>query len=285
MLTCRTIPAIRAAVAGWRAAGQSVALVPTMGALHPGHMALMAAARAGHDRIVASVFVNPTQFGNPQDLLAYPRTKAADTVLLQAAGVDALFMPDVAAMYPQGDETIVETTRLAGLFHGAVRPGHFRGVATVVTKLFNIVQPDTAFFGEKDYQQLAVIHRMVADLHLPVAIRGVPTLREADGLALSSRNVRLTQADRATAAVLCRALDAAERLAGTGAQVQDLAAVLRDTIHGEPRARLQGCDIVWADDFAPAHGPLLARIGIMIYVAFGPADNPVLLIDQRELEP
>jgi len=285
MLICRTIADIRAAVAGWRAVGQSVALVPTMGALHAGHAALMAAARAGHDRVVATIFVNPTQFGNPLDLLAYPRTEAADTALLHRSGVDAVFIPDAAEIYPPGDETIVETTRLAARFHGTVRPGHFRGVATVVTRLFNIAQPDTAFFGEKDYQQLAVIRRMVRDLQMPLTIRGVPTMREVDGLAMSSRNVRLTPQDRAAAPVLSRALDAAARLAGTGAQVQDLDAAIRATIAAEPRARLQGCDIVWAADFTPAAGPLLARVGIMISASFGPTDTPVLLIDQRELDP
>lgn len=285
MLTCRTIADIRAAVRVWRAAGQSVALVPTMGALHAGHLTLMAKARSAHDRVVATIFVNPAQFGSPADLAAYPRTEAQDIALLDAAGVDALFIPGAAEIYPPGDETIVETTRLAHLFHGTIRPGHFRGVATVVARLFNITQPDTAWFGEKDYQQLAVIRRMVADLHMPLTIRGVATVREADGLAMSSRNARLSPADRAAAPVLSRALDAAERLAGTGTQVEDLAALIRATFSAEPRARYPACDIVWSDSFTAANGPLLAPVGIMISAAFGPADTPVLLIDQRELYP
>ncbi len=142
MQTCRTIPALREAVARFRAAGETVGLVTTMGALHAGHMALVAAARADHDRVVTTIFVNPTQFGDPKDLETYPRTEAADLAMFAEAGVDAVLIPEASEIYPAGEETIVETTRLAGLFHGAVRPGHFRGVATVVAKLFNIVQPD-----------------------------------------------------------------------------------------------------------------------------------------------
>jgi len=285
MLICRTVADVRAAVRGWRGAGQTVALVPTMGALHAGHLALMAEAQGAHDRVVATIFVNPTQFGSAADLAAYPRTEATDIALLEHARVDALFIPTVAEMYPEGDETIVETTRLAGVFHGAVRPGHFRGVATVVTKLLNITLPDTAYFGEKDYQQLTVIRRFVRDLHLPVAIRGVATMRESDGLAMSSRNVRLTPQDRAAAPVLWRALQGARHLAATGAQVEDLAAAIRATIAAEPRARFRACDIVWADSFAAASGPVMARIGIMLSAEFGPLANPVLLIDQHEIDP
>lgn len=285
MQICRSVADIRDAVAAWRAAGQSVGLVTTMGALHAGHLRLVAEARGLHDRVVATIFVNPTQFGNPRDLAAYPRTEGQDIALLEQAGADALFIPEVATIYPEGDETVVETTRLAQVFHGLVRPGHFRGVATVVTKLFNIVRPDAAFFGEKDYQQLAVIRRLVADLFIPIRIHGVATLREADGLAMSSRNVRLSSEDRATAPILNLALNIAEDMAARGATVEEIALSVRATIESEWRARFRACDIVWADTFAPAAGPLVRRAGIMVSAEFGPKDNPVLLIDQREIEP
>ena len=205
----RTIAAIRGAVAGFRAEAARVALVPTMGALHAGHMALVARARAEVDRVVATIFVNPTQFGDPADLAAYPRTEAADLAMLAQAGVDAVFIPEAAEVYPDGDETIVETTRLANVLHGQVRPGHFRGVTTVVARLFNIVGPDVAVFGEKDFQQLQVIRRMVRDLNMPVEVLEVPTVRDPDGLALSSRNGYLSPDQRRTAPVLARTLDAA----------------------------------------------------------------------------
>lgn len=285
MQICRQVGDIRSVIAAFREDGARVGLVPTMGALHAGHLRLVEEARGICDRVVATIFVNPTQFGDPRDLAAYPRREAADVAMFEAAGVDALFIPEVADLYPEGDETIVETTRLSQLFHGATRPGHFRGVATVVTKLLNITTPDHAFFGEKDYQQLAVIRRLVRDLFLPVRIHGVPTLREADGLAMSSRNARLSPEDRRAATVLNRALDAAESAARDGATVEDLHSLVRQTITAEPRARLQGCDAVLADTFTPASGPLTRPVGLMISAEFGPLDNPVLLIDQRELQP
>lgn len=281
MQVCRTIAAFRAVNAGFRARGESLGLVPTMGALHAGHMALVAAARSGNERVAATIFVNPSQFGDPADLDRYPRSEAADLAMLGAAGVDAVLIPDAAEIYPPGDETIVETTRLAGLFHGAVRPGHFRGVATVVARLFNIAGPDAAYFGEKDYQQLAVIRRMVRDLHVPVRIVGVPTVRAPDGLALSSRNARLAPADRAAAPVLCRALDAAEAMVPGGAGVEAIAARIRAVVGAEPCARLCGLDIVDAATFTPASGPVDRRLGIMISAEFG----DILLIDQREIAP
>lgn len=281
MHICRTIADIRTVVAGFRAKGHTVGLVTTMGALHLGHQTLMVEAKGAHDRVVATIFVNPTQFGDPADLVKYPRTEAADLDLLEAAGVDAVFVPDAAEIYPDGDETIVETTRLAGAFHGAVRPGHFRGVATVVTKLFNIVQPDAAYFGEKDYQQLAVIRRMTRDLHLPVAIRGVPTVRDPDGVAMSSRNVRLTPDDRAAAPVLHRALTQAEAIARAGGTAEDLREAIAATIAREPRAHLIGLDIVDPATFAAISGPLTGSVGIMLSAQFG----DILLIDQKEITP
>lgn len=209
MKICPTISDIRSAVALYRQAGERVGLVTTMGALHEGHLALIRAARAENDRVVATIFVNPTQFGEVADLAHYPSDDINDISLLEAEKVDALFLPEVEFIYPPGDETIVETTHLANMLHGKVRPGHFRGVATVVARLFNICTPDAAFFGEKDYQQLQVIRKMVRDLHFPLQIRSVPTVREPSGLAMSSRNQRLSPEDRAAAVVLNQALERA----------------------------------------------------------------------------
>lgn len=281
MQICRTVSDIRASVAGFRAAGHSVGLVTTMGALHAGHMQLVAEARGVHDRVVATIFVNPTQFGSAEDLARYPRTEASDLAMLEAAGVAAVLIPEAGEIYPPGDQTIVETVALANAFHGTVRPGHFRGVATVVTKLFNIIAPDTAYFGEKDYQQLAVIRRMVRDLHIPVRIHGVATVREADGLAMSSRNIRLTPEDRAAAPILFAVLRQAETLALRGATVEGIAGHILEAVAAEPRATLTGLDIVDTASFAAATGPVTAPIGIMISARFG----DVLLIDQIEISP
>lgn len=277
---CDSVASVRTRVAAFRAAGERVALVPTMGALHQGHMALVREARARAPRVVASVFVNPSQFGDPADLLAYPRALEADRRMLEEAGVDALFAPSAAEIYGPGDETVVETTRLARAFHGAARPGHFRGVATVVLKLLNVVGPDVVLFGEKDYQQLAVVRRVVRDLFVPVEVVGVPTVREADGLAMSSRNARLSPEARAAAPVLARALGWAEALAQLGATAEALAEAVRRIIEDEPLARESRVDVV-DEAFAPATGPLRGRVGIMVSARFG----DVLLIDQREIEP
>lgn len=279
MQICRTVPDIRAAVAGFRSAGGSVALVTTMGALHAGHLALIVAAQTEHTHVVATIFVNPTQFGDEADLAAYPRTEAADLAILEDAGVAAVLIPRADEIYPPGDRTIVEVTDLSDQFHGAIRPGHFRGVATVVARLFNIVQPDTAFFGLKDYQQLAVIRAMVRDLHMPLRIVGVPTVREADGLAMSSRNVRLAPADRAAATVLHLALLRAEAAVRVGSTAEGLRTLIANTIGTEPRAALVGIDIVAPDTFAPLTGVLPDRVGIMLSAQFG----DVLLIDQKEI--
>lgn len=281
MEECKGIRPLRQAVSGLRKKGLSVGLVPTMGALHAGHIALVEAARARADAVVASIFVNPTQFGDPRDLQSYPRTTEADLAMLREAGVAAVFLPEVQEIYPEGAETIVETERLATILHGAVRPGHFRGVTTVVAKLFNIVQPDFACFGEKDYQQLQIIRTMVRDLHFPIKIIGVPTVREGDGLAMSSRNMRLAPADRAAAVVLSRALDAAEAIAAPGLPVAALKGTIRDAIAAEPRATLRGLDITRARSLAPAGDRLDAPLAVMVSAEFG----GTLLIDQREIFP
>ena len=205
MQIVRTRDDLRAALAGRRTAGP-VGFVPTMGAFHAGHVSLFAAARAECPTVVVSLFVNPSQFDDPADLEKYPRDEARDRSMAEEAGVDVLFAPEAHEVYPAGFDTWVEVGGLGTLLEGAFRPGHFRGVATVCLKLFNIVGADAVFFGQKDAQQVEVIRRMIRDLDLPVHLRVCPTVRDADGLALSSRNVRLSPADRARALALPRAL-------------------------------------------------------------------------------
>lgn len=204
MLTVHTVAELRQQLAAWRAAGERIAFAPTMGNLHAGHIDLMHAARQQAARVVASVFVNPLQFGPKEDFSRYPRTLSADAEKLAAAGCDLLFAPSVDEMYPHGLPltTQVQVSQVSEGLDGAFRPGHFAGVATVVNVLFNLVQPEVALFGEKDWQQLAVITRMVRDLHLPIELVGVPTRRETSGLAMSSRNQYLSEPERHTASVI-----------------------------------------------------------------------------------
>jgi pantoate--beta-alanine ligase len=201
LITVERIPELRSLVRQWRGEGARIGLVPTMGSLHAGHMSLLSAARFRADRVIASVFVNPMQFGPNEDFERYPRSPVEDSELLADAGCDLLFLPGVNEIYPDGREsaTRISVTPLSQILEGALRPGHFDGVATVVAKLFGIVQPDVAVFGEKDYQQLAVLRRMTADLDIPVEIVGAPTVRSPDGLAMSSRNRYLSAAERAIA--------------------------------------------------------------------------------------
>ncbi|UZK64856.1 pantoate--beta-alanine ligase [Sphingomonas sp. M1-B02] len=222
MHSIRRLEELGEALSAWRAAGERVALVPTMGALHAGHMALVDAARRAGDRVVVSIFVNPKQFGPNEDLGKYPRREQSDARMLAEAGVDLLWMPSVEIMYPEGFATTVSVSGVSDGLDGAARPGHFDGVATVVAKLFGQVRPDVAIFGEKDYQQLAVIRRMVADLDLGVEIVGLPTQRDVDGLALSSRNAYLTDDERLAARALPRALGEAVQALQSGAPVDEV---------------------------------------------------------------
>ncbi|WP_114966515.1 pantoate--beta-alanine ligase [Alkalilacustris brevis] len=277
----RTREEMRAAARVFRAQGAFVGLVPTMGYLHEGHMELVRRARAGCEKVVVSIFVNPTQFGPNEDFDAYPRDTERDLKLLSEAGVDTVFLPDVAELYPPGCETIVEAPTLSRILMGRLRPGHFRGVTTIVAKLFNIVRPDRAYFGEKDYQQLQIIRRMVQDLDFGIEIAGVPTMRERDGLAMSSRNVLLTPEDRAAAPVLNRALDEAEALARGRPDVAALRKQVKDRISAETRAEIRSVDLRDAETLAPLRGRLDRPAVILLAVRFG----KVLLIDQRVVTP
>ncbi len=225
MQTVRDLNMLRESVAAFRAAGQRVALVPTMGALHAGHVALIEAAKRPGTKVVTSIFVNPKQFGPNEDLARYPRREMADVRLLNEVGCDLLWAPGVDVMYPEGFATNIAVAGVSEGFDGAARPGHFDGVATVVAKLFNQVGADAAYFGEKDFQQLAVIRRMVADLDFALEIVGVPTQRDDDGLAMSSRNIYLDDDQRRQAVALPRALGVAARAIAKG---EDVEAVLDD---------------------------------------------------------
>ena len=230
MQTVRQLPELREAISAFRDAGERVALVPTMGALHEGHMALVEAAKRAADRVVVSIFVNPTQFGPNEDFAQYPRKELADSTMLKKAGADVLWMPPVEVMYPNGLETDVSVSGVSEVLDGAHRPGHFDGVATVVSRLFDQVTPDMALFGEKDWQQLAVIRQMVADQKRELEIMGVITQRDDDGLALSSRNAYLMPEDRAKAVALPRALGAAERAIVEGGDPETVLAQARESL-------------------------------------------------------
>ncbi|MBI4235843.1 MAG: pantoate--beta-alanine ligase [Chloroflexi bacterium] len=227
----------------------SLGFVPTMGYLHEGHLELVRRAKAENEAVAASIFVNPTQFGPAEDLAAYPRDFARDRAMLERTGCDLLFYPSVEEIYPPpGADMFVVPGRVAAVLEGAVRPGHFRGVATVVAKLFNIVQPQRAYFGQKDGQQVAVIKRMVRDLDFPVEIVVVPTVREPDGLAMSSRNVYLSPADRAAAPVLYRALRRAEELYQGGERdAEALRRAVRQVLASEPLAHVDYVSVADAD--------------------------------------
>ena len=263
-----TVAGIREAVARFRGAGKTIGLVPTMGALHAGHGRLIETARAECGAVAVSVFVNPIQCDRADDYERYPRTLATDAAFAEARGADLVFAPEIAEMYPRRQRAYIEVELLTEHLCGQFRPGHFRGVATVVAKLLNIVQPDRAYFGEKDAQQLAVIRRMVADLNLPVAIVGVPTVREADGLALSSRNQHLSAEERAAAPLLYQSLlTAGAAIAGgerdpEGAKKGALGALAR-----ESRMRVEYFEIVDPEDLQPVAeiaGPVLVAAAVWL---------------------
>lgn len=228
--TVTTVAELRKVVAGWKAQGQKSTLVPTMGALHKGHLEIVRMARTLTDRTIVSIFVNPTQFNNPSDLANYPRTLDADTKLLDEAGVDLLFAPEQKEMYPEDFSTKVTVAKVSDGLCGSFRPGHFEGVATVVAKLFNQSQADFSVLGEKDYQQLQVVRRMTRDLDIPIGIVAHPTVREADGLALSSRNTRLTLEERKIAPELHRQLILAATAFRQGKPAQDIYASAKAAI-------------------------------------------------------
>ncbi len=264
-----SIEALRHALAGLRGEGRTVGLVPTMGYLHAGHMELMARARAANDVVVASIFVNPLQFGPNEDLTKYPRDLERDGALLREAGVDILFAPTVEDMYPRPMLTVVDVPALGGLLEGSVRPGHFAGVATVVCKILNIVQPDRSYFGEKDYQQVVIIERMVDDLAIPVEIIRVPTMRDSDGLALSSRNVYLSGLERKAAVIVPQALDEAERLVASGVSgADDLRSKLAAFLSREPLAKPEVIEVRDAATLQPVSS-IDRPIVIALFVRFG----------------
>jgi len=285
-----TIAGCRARIAEARASGRRIGFVPTMGALHDGHVRLMEVSRQECDFLVVSIFVNPTQFGPTEDYDAYPRSPEADHHRCSEAGVDLIFEPTVAAIYPEGGAgTFVEVPGLSQVLEGASRPTHFRGVTTVVTKLFGIVAPDIAAFGTKDYQQLVILQRMVEDLNMPVEIRPVPTVREPDGLAMSSRNRYLSDEERRAALVLSRALDEAARRVEAGERSADrVRQELAARIQSERLARLDYAEVSDARTLEPLASLGPGRAAIALVAAWvGPArliDNAPLPLESRSLD-
>jgi len=272
-----------AAVQAWardlRAAGRTIGLIPTLGALHEGHLSLVRAARAQNDGVVVSIFVNPTQFGPREDLDRYPRDLEGDCAKLAAASVDLVWAPPVAEVYPAGYQTYIRVEEIEGRLDGASRPGHFRGVATVCSKLFHVCLPDRAYFGQKDAAQTAVIRRLVQDLNFPLEVIVCPIVREPDGLAMSSRNAYLAPDERQAARILYRALEAARELYESGERSATVVCQkLVETIASEPRARLDYAAVVDPDTLLPVErvtGPTLvavaARVGVTRLI-----DNVVL---------
>jgi pantoate--beta-alanine ligase len=273
--------ALRARVEDLRRDGRRIAVVPTMGALHEGHLALLRAARARADIVILTIFVNPTQFGPNEDLAKYPRDEAGDIAKARTCGIDLAFCPDASAMYPAGAQTFVEVRELQKPMCGARRPGHFAGVATIVTKLFNLTKPHLAVFGEKDYQQLAIIRRLVRDLDIGVEIVGMPIVREADGLALSSRNAYLSVDERRAALSLSQGLAAAETAFEAGER--DAAALLaaaRAAIEAQPIMRIDYVELRDADELSAIDK--VERRAVLAVAAFA---GTTRLIDNRVLAP
>lgn len=282
----RSIGALRDVLQPGSRSGARVGFVPTMGYLHEGHLALVRNAKAVCDVVVVSIFVNPLQFGANEDLVGYPRNLAHDAELLQKENVDVLFAPEVSDMYPRPMETVVDVPSLGGRLEGEARPGHFAGVATVVTKLFNIVQPEKAFFGEKDFQQLQIIRRMVEDLAQPVEVIGIETVREEDGLAMSSRNTYLSREERRAAAIVPRALQEAERLVASGmADAREIEEKVRHFIAAEPLAFPDVVAICNPQTLQPAPRAGGDPVLLLLYVKVGQTnllDNRILGATSKE---
>ena len=280
MKTLRTVADLRAALNGPRRAGRSIGLVPTMGALHEGHLSLIRRARAQCDQVVVTLFVNPTQFNDHRDLAAYPRDEGQDAALAAEAGADILFAPSPAEVYPRGFATTVTVDEISAPLEGAQRgPAHFAGVATVVTKLLNMAQPDIAFFGQKDAQQVAVIRRVVRDLDIPVRIEVGETIREPDGLALSSRNVRLAAADRRRALALRRGLDAVRACHAAGERDATILAAIGRAAMAELDVEPEYLELVIPDTFAPVHSVGDEPVLVAVAARFGDVrliDNDIL---------
>lgn len=281
MRRVRTVAALRRGMARWRRSGRRIAFVPTMGAIHEGHLSLVARAVRSADRVVASVFVNPLQFGPGEDFGRYPRPLRRDRALLADAGVDLLWEPGVADVYASGDRTRVRVEGLSDVLEGASRPGHFEGVTTVVAKLLGAVAPDVLWLGQKDAQQALILERLCADLLLPVRVRRAPIVRERDGLARSSRNAYLDTAQRAQAVALSRGLAAARvRLARGERSAAKLAAAVRGVLREYPLVREDYVAVVDAATLAP-----LARLRSRALVAVAARVGPVRLIDNFEWRP
>lgn len=251
----RRLDDLRAATAPWIRAGDSIAVVPTMGALHDGHLSLVAAARARCDRVIVTIFVNPRQFNRPEDLAAYPRTEDEDAGKLERFGVDVLYVPDLDQVYPEGFASTVSVGGLTEVMDGVHRPGHFEGVATVVAKLFAQTSASDAFFGEKDFQQLQVVRRMARDLDLPVTVHGCPTIREIDGLAMSSRNLLLSDRARVRAPLLHDELERMAEALRAGRAMDDLRAAALARLKAGGFTDIDYLDLRAADDLAPLDAP------------------------------
>ncbi|MBL0059250.1 MAG: pantoate--beta-alanine ligase [Elusimicrobia bacterium] len=278
MKILRDLGALRATVRSWRRADRSVGLVPTMGALHEGHASLIRRAHGENDVVVVSIFVNPTQFGPREDFTRYPRPFHRDAALCRREGAAAIFAPSADELYPAGFDTWVTSDKLSAPLCGAFRPGHFRGVATVVLKLMNLVQPARAYFGEKDFQQCRVIQKMVRDLDVPVQVVPCPTVREPSGLALSSRNAFLSPGDRAAAPLLRRALRVAGQVLKSRRNLSEARRAARDVVRKIPGAKIQYLDIVDPETLAPlsrAGGPALVAAAVFV--------GPTRLIDNERV--
>ncbi|MBQ1782260.1 MAG: pantoate--beta-alanine ligase [Gammaproteobacteria bacterium] len=285
MQTISAIADLRALLRAWRREGRTIGFVPTMGNLHEGHLTLVREARRHADKVVVSIFVNPMQFDRAEDLARYPRTEEQDAALLRDAGADLLFLPTVETIYPRpmASHTFVEVPELGSILEGAARPGHFRGVATIVSKLFNLVQPDVACFGQKDYQQLALLRRMTSDLGYPIQIIGVPTVRASDGLALSSRNGYLTADERQRAPLLAKVMaQLAAEIARAGADLVALSEAARAELDANG-FRTDVIDIVDAETLEPLSGQ--SREAVILMAAWlGAArliDNTVVALSRH----